>query len=444
MTPYKIVAFDSWTEGSHHIDLLVPAFAERGLAITLVHIGSWGNDVRPATEEHIRRVHVRDVAWYGGNSFERVLNVEKPDAVMMLSTTTFAHRAFLRYCKARGIPTLHLYHSVMSVQITDDDVGSVRANAFAYTKFVLSMVKKLVTLTFPCYIKCLLKTNANTEDWRRLLLDTYKLAVGKPIWQPDVAPDARTTKIAVYVDADREHANRVYGLPMKDVIAVGNPDLVRFGLTAAMLASHGTGRVGNTKTIMYIDTGLATYGLAFNDLAAFIEHLRVTSRILATQGYSLCFKPHPAHNRALLEQELDGSGIALVSNDAFVGRLLECSACIVEMSSITLVPAVLGMPLLFANYNELSHLRYGPILESYPRGYLLKDVRDVESIVRADLERLDREKLHQWASANVGPLPSERMPERVGDLVVKMINDAQDTRSRTEPRAAVSNLSATT
>jgi hypothetical protein len=443
MAGYKIVVFDSWTEGSHHIDLLVPAFAERGLALTLVHIGSWGNDVRPSAEEHIRRVHVRDVAWYGGNSFERVLDVEKPDAVMMLSTTTFAHRAFLRYCKVRRIPTLHLYHSVMSVQITDDDVGSVRANAFAYTKFVLSMMKKLVTLTFPCYIGCLLKTKANAEDWRRLVLDTYKLATGKPIWQPDVAPDARTTKIAVYVDADREHANRVYGLDMKDVVAVGNPDLVRFGLTAEMLASHGAACATNPRTIMYIDTGLATYGLAFKDLGAFIEHLRATSRILAAQGYSLCFKPHPAHNRKLLEQELNGTGIALLSNEDFVRGLLESSACIVEMSSITLVPALLGMPLFFANYNELRDLRYGPILESYPRGYLLRDVHDVQSLLGRDAERLDRAKLRQWAAANVGPLPSARMPERVADLVVNMIETSHEARSRVEPRSAVSDLTAT-
>jgi hypothetical protein len=424
MTSHKIVVFDSWTEGSHHIDLLVPAFAERGLSLTLVHIGSWGNDVRPATEEHIRRVHVRDISWYGGSSsFERVLDVEKPDLVMMLSTTTFAHRAFLRYCKVRGIPTLHLYHSVMSVQITDDDVGSVKANAFAYTKFVLSMVKKLVTLTFPCYINCLLKTNSNFEDWRRLALDTYKLAVGKPIWQPDVAPDARTTKIAVYIDADREHANRVYGLPLKDVVAVGNPDLVRFGLRGDMLASHGDGRVATTKSIMYLDTGLATYGLAFKDLAAFIEHLRFTARTLESQGYSLCFKPHPAHNRAVLEQHLKGTGIELISNEEFIGRLLTCSGCIVEMSSITVVAAVLGMPILFANYNELHDVRYGPILETYPRGYLLKDVREAAHLLRADAERLDRQKLHQWAVANAGPLPSERMPERVADLVAKMIGD---------------------
>jgi hypothetical protein len=423
MSQLKLLAFDSWTGGAHHIESLVDPLAARGIEVKLVHLGSWGNDSRRAKEDRIGRLRVHDISFYGSNSLERVLDIEKPDAVILLSTATFAHRAFLRHAHARGIPSLHQYHSLMSVQVTEDEHGSVKVNKLAYARLVFSMLHKLATKTFPCYIGALLKTGATAADWRRMLTDTVKLATGKPIWQPNVAADARTTKCAVYVGADREHATRVYGLAPRDVVAVGNPDLMRFGIRAEHMCAGALPRAAPARKIMYIDTGLVTFGLTFRDVPAFVQHLRFTAESLKEQGFEMCFKPHPAHDRPGLERLLAGSGIEVLGNDRFLPMLLECAACIAEVSSITLVPAIIGMPMLFANYNELRDLRYGRFLLGYPRGHILKDVREVAEILRRDAESLDLARLREWIDSNGGPLPAERMPERVADLVQEMIDE---------------------
>ena len=107
MTTKKVLAFDSWTEGSRNFIRLLDPLKANGMSLKLVHLGSWGNEPDRPMHEKICEMEVCDIAFYPGGSFEAVLDIEQPDAVIMLSTATFAHRAFLRYCKQRSIPTLH-------------------------------------------------------------------------------------------------------------------------------------------------------------------------------------------------------------------------------------------------------------------------------------------------------------------------------------------------
>ena len=41
---FKLIVFDSWTQGSHHLDILAKTLREAGFKLILVHIGSWGHD----------------------------------------------------------------------------------------------------------------------------------------------------------------------------------------------------------------------------------------------------------------------------------------------------------------------------------------------------------------------------------------------------------------
>ena len=123
----------------------------------------------------------------------------------------------------------------------------------------------------------------------------------------------------------------------------------------------------------------------------------------------------------MLEKYLEGSGIELVSNETFFPRLIACSACIAETTSLAIVPALIGMPLLVTKYGKLKSLSAGPLLTSYPRGYLLEDVSDVSNILRKDAQTTDMSKVNAWIDLNVGPLPIRKMPERVAGVVEEMI-----------------------
>jgi hypothetical protein len=419
----KILGFDSWTQGSFNFARLLPAFRERGMSFAILHIGSWGSDPGRPSQEKVGELEFRDVTLYPGKSFDEILEAERPDAVILLSTQTFAHRAFLRYCKQRSIPSLHLYHGIANVQVTDDDTGSHKIGRLAYLQYALPKVGKLIRRTFPCYMSALRRTNAAPNEWTRFASDVFRMARGLP--SLTAAVDARTTKGAVYTNADIEQAIRVYGFRPEDVVAVGNPDLVRFGFDEHMLGKQNHRSTLDLPYVMYVDTALAIVGLLFKSRTSFIRHLADTARALAAQGKKLAFKPHPAHDVADLARSLAGTGIELVTNEQFVPKLLQCCACITETTSLALLPALIGLPMLYARYGELKEQRFGIALTSYPRGYELEDLSLVTDTLRRDAESFSPKAVSEWIQFNSGPLPAQEMPRRVAALLESMISSRE-------------------
>ena len=414
----KILGFDSWTGGAHHFERLLPALEASSIQLTLVHISSWGNEPKCLPERKINNLLTRDIAFYGSDSFERVLDIEMPDAVILTSTDTFAHRAFIRYCKQRSIPTLNLYHGLVGA--TGSEATAYTTSRPAYVRYVLSKIGKLLRHTFPCYIKALLKTKASPKDWCRFLSDIYYLAIGKNYFI-DGAEDAKTTKCAVYVKADVEHAIRVYGFKREDVFVVGNPDLIQFKLDESMVGSWVRPQI-DKPSVMYIETGFSSVGLFFSSEEDFANHLISTSRSLAAQGFQMCLKLKPNESNVhLIKKYLKETGIELVSNETFLPRLIASSACITETTSLAIVPALVGMPLLLTKYGKLKSLSFGAILTSYPRGYLLEDVTDVSNILLKDAQIYDISKVNAWIDLNLGPLPISKMPNRVVGVVEELI-----------------------
>jgi len=416
----KIIGFDSWTKGAHHYQRLLPELAKQSIQLTLVHIGSWGNEPSCPIEQKIGMLLTRDIKFYGGDEFERILDIEKPDAVIFLSTQTFAHRALIRYCNQRSIPTMNLYHGLVSVQdtVTDESESSLVARV----QYVLSKVGKLLKHTLPCYIKSLIRTRASCKEWNRFLLDIYYMATGINPFRP-ASDDSKTSKCCVYVEADVEHAVSCYGFDRRDVSVVGNPDFLQFGLEQSMIGSWRSPEETSEPSIMYIDCGFATGGYFFSSAQDFINHLIYTSHLLSGQGFKLCVKLKPHQEGAyFLEKSIKSAGIELVSNEAFLQKLMTCKACIVETTTLAMVPAMVGMPLLFAQYGPLKLLSFGSVLTSYPRGHYVKDIVDIPVILKNDIQNFDGDKFSKWLDLNAGPLPPERMPERTVNIITEMIS----------------------
>ena len=257
------------------------------MSLLLVHLGSWGNDPGRAEREQIGALDVRDLASYGTASLAQLLDEERPAAVILLSTETFAHRALIRYCRQRSIPTLLLYHGLVNVQVTDDKRGSYGSNRVAYARFVAQKLGKVVRRTLPCYLRALLQTRASRRDWRRFGMDSVRLALGTSL-RTKAADDSRTTACAVYTQADVEHAIRVFGFDASEVKVVGNPDLARLGLIRELLGSSLSGGAVRSREIMYIDTGLPAVGLVFETWDVFLSICAAPQALLRQPDSRCC------------------------------------------------------------------------------------------------------------------------------------------------------------
>ena len=129
-----------------------------------------------------------------------------------------------------------------------DDLGSPKIPLKAYIKNLLSKIGKLLRYTFPVYSLALFKTKATSSEWLRFYSDTFKLAIGRDPAYVNASRDSKTTKCAVYVQSDVDHAMNCYGLERKDISVVGNPDFNHFGLKHDMMGNWKFDDIGDILT----------------------------------------------------------------------------------------------------------------------------------------------------------------------------------------------------
>ncbi|MCL5966092.1 MAG: hypothetical protein M1550_02570, partial [Deltaproteobacteria bacterium] len=346
----KVIGFDSWTQGAHHYLRLVDTFKAKGIELILIHLGSWGTEKGRPEKEMIGNLEVRDIAYYNRKSFSEIIESENPSAVIFLSTHTFSHRAFNRYIRYRNIPSIHLYHGLVRVQAVVGSDSPYKPNLIHRLKFATSQLPRALKYVWPAYARALWETGATAGEWSRFGYDIVSGAMG--MHSKTVADDARTNGCCIYAAADIENAVQRYGYAREKVFVVGNPDLIHFGLTTDMIGSKLALPLVDRSDVMYVDTGLVYVGgFAFQSKEEFVQHMVDTKNQLEQQGRHLIFKPHPQHlmNDDILS-DLIAAGVDICSNQDFLSRLQRCCACIVEPTSLSVVPALMGMPLLLANY----------------------------------------------------------------------------------------------
>lgn len=415
-----ILAFDSWTQGAHHLDRLVPAFEECGLRLLLVHIGSWGHDPDRPKEEQIGRLQARDISYYGEANFQDVLRIERPAGVIFLSTRAFAHQAFNRYAVADKIPTFHLLHGLVNVQ----DVGRITEgrNLKGLAAMLAERAGKNLFKLLPTYIRAMVVTRASRRVWRELATEI----LGKVRADIDfhVAPlDSTTTAGFAYTDADVPFLRDAYRVPEDRIFVVGLPDITRFGLAEDDFGRGLRERTATSNEVVYIDAALIDAGLSFTGADDFVDHLLRTSKKLAEQGYSFVVKLHPAHFRTGVTAMLESAGIALCGNDEIVQRLRSAAAAISEPSTAAMMPALMGKPLLLARYEKLHGQHFGKVLTDYPLAREIEDIDQAGKLIEECLAARDPASFDVWMKRNAGPLPAEDMPLRVARGVTRVLEE---------------------
>jgi hypothetical protein len=415
----KVLAFDSWTGGIHNYVRLLNDFKENNIEMFLVHLGSWGNDTRNSKKEYINNLEVRDISYYKNQNFENILDIEKPNLVLFLSTGTFAHRAFQRYCLQKNIPTINLAHGILSVGHYKGNDAPVKINIFAHIRWLLSRTKTTFLYAVPVYAKSLYKTKATFSEWKRLFSDLFDRVFYKETHK--LALDARSSIACVFVDAEIEDISIRYNLDRTKIKVVGNPDLIHFNITEDKLCSCLKNNVLKNKDVMYIDCGMTHFGVYFKSQNEYCEFISNISKKLAEFGFNLIFKIKPQDPQYIksITELISSYNIELIQNTNFQERLSNCVACITEPSTLGVVPELFALPVFLNQLGPLSDLQYGDIFTLYPRAFLLKDLNEFNNILVNEVVNINKTEL--WIKNNSGPLPASDMPKRVVKVIYDLI-----------------------
>jgi hypothetical protein len=208
-----------------------------------------------------------------------------------------------------------------------------------------------------------------------------------------------------------------YGYSASDIYTVGNPDLSSFGLSPEQLGSVFRSARTTESEIIYIDTGLIYAGMVFENEDDYFSHIISTRDSLSEQNLKLSVKLHPDHFRTNFPERLQSNGIDVLNNENFLTRLQNCTAALVEPSTASLIPALVGLPLLLVKYGKLEKQFYGPVLLDYPRARLLHNVSALYDVLVEEGSHFNETEVSYWIKKNAGPLPPELMPRRVAEVV---------------------------
>lgn len=428
----KVLFFDSWKGGLNHFLRIAPAIEKKGFQCLLIHLGSWGNEPDVQIEEVIQGLVVRDVAYYKNLKFDQIIEKEIPDLVLFLSCHTFAHRAFNRICLYKGIPTINMYHGLVRVQAVDGRKGPYKVNWRSYLRFAIIRAPKMFTKTLPTYWRALIKTKASVSEWKDCFRNLIEVFV-KPS-SLRVARDAQTTLCLVYADTDRKHAVQTYGFEDSQIKSVGNPDLIMFGLRPEHIAISASTDTTRFQDVLYIDTALTATGLVIKSQLEYIAHIQQTADALKLQGKNLLFKPHPETLRLYGTDAFVKAGVVIIRNEELVVKLQTCCAVITETSTLAIIPALMGIPLFLAKYGRLHELEFGEVLYSYPKATYLTDILQFSAKLAKMNFCCSLEELSKWIEVNSGPMPVERMPERVAEIVQEIVHIKARSVSAYDPR----------
>ena len=363
---------------------------------------------------------MRDISYYNTNNFDDILQLEKPNAVLFLSTQTFAHRAMIRFCKKRSIPTIHLTHGVFATMATNS--GKYYSyNLLSYSKFIISRALKMFRLTWPVYLRSLINTQANLKDYVLFFRDNLNLLLGRIA---SAADDSITDVCLIYLDSDKEFIEKHFNFKPDQIIVVGNPDLMYFGLKNDLINSYQMKSLSENSEVVYIDTSLILRGAIFTSIQEYVNHLTQLQFELKRIGKKLVVKLHPNFDSTEIPKTLQDQGVFVCEHNKFIDHLNSASFVITEASSAALIPAYMGLPILYAKFGMLSAHEFGKIFEGYPRGYYLKDISQLNEIFSALLTGGLEQKLeitNKWIDQNIGPKPIEDMPKRVVKEIMSVI-----------------------
>lgn len=417
-----VIGFDSWTRGSRHFERLVPALTRMGYRLLLIHIGSWGHDKGRPQEEYIGELIVRDISYYRGKSLNQILLLEQPSAVIFLSTRAFTHMALNRYAASNGIPTCHLYHGLLSVQSISPGTTPYNINLLSVLALIGQRYAKNLFRLIPTYVKALFITRAPLKVWSYLLKEIYD-KLTQNLYQI-APPDAKTSIGCVYAPSDVWHMRDIYGVAKKNIHIVGNPDLIYFDLQESDLNCCLT-QTNNGDNIVYVDTYLVSAGIEFKSLEEYFRFLVSTRKTIRSLGYQLTLKLHPGHGENGLLEKLKDSQFQILETHNFIDTLKNARAVITEPSSLAIIPALLGLPLLLCKFGKLSSMKFGDALTSYPRARLLTRLEDLPGIIGEEQKELDIDNVMRWAEANSGPMPAKEMPARVANAIDQAIKQRE-------------------
>lgn len=393
----KVLFFDYWTRGVHHLLPIHNELQHLGVATVLLHVGSWRDKTVP-TEEIISGVLCRDISWYKTRSVYKAIMKERPDVVLTLNSTLMMDRAVNASCRALGIPTVTVMHGLMAFGDELDDM--VKAVDTTINSWRLARLGKYALNVLPNFWLALLRLDGfpalfQGPTWRYMIEHATNPA--KATLKPVVPTMSMLSDVAlVYADVYRTLFMEVYGYPEERIRIIGPPSLDPvFELraeppsrreTEGFLKHHGIVVPPGQQIATYLEGSFVEAGFRGWTIASRIKHLEEVVEACRAAGWALVIKLHPCTDASSIETAFPDQGGVFVRRTIDLPNLLWASSAALGHISTTIMSAVaLRRPVLCPTFDQSQsmanwYLRSGVATECTQPGELTESLRSLDEI----------------------------------------------------------------
>ena len=227
----KVLFFDTWTLGIGNFVPIARELENKNVECLLIHRGSLGAEVGRPKEEVVQGIKTRDISFYRSNLLHKIFSIEKPDAILILSSFYVLDRAVILSARALGIKTFFLMPGIREVdeeyiRTTEYETKFKKLNSI---KSKLRKIPKYLTFVVPNYFY----SGMQNSKYFMLSLSPWKtlgelfFQPGRKILYPTPSNEIHCDKALVYASRYKRFFNEKYGYPLEQIEVVGNPSLDR-------------------------------------------------------------------------------------------------------------------------------------------------------------------------------------------------------------------------
>jgi len=303
----KVLFIDSWTKGIRCFIPVSQYLTQKNIESLLVHYGSWDAEPGRPHEELIDGLLCRDIAYYRSRLLYKVLERERPDCIVTLTTNNLIDRAKILAARALGIPIVFLMHGIIATtEAAVEEQIDVLKPTLRRKRF--SKIPKHLSHIIPNYIfsGMKLKTGyALTAAPYRVMMNTFRFPEK---WKqyPDPSTELQCDLALAWGKAYKDFLVEKYGYSPQAVSVVGHPPLDKASRLMASppdnqecsLFLHSHGISPDTSNVLYIEGAFAFSGYQGWTDDSLLAHLLEMVELCSIAGKHLIIKLHPSTERA--------------------------------------------------------------------------------------------------------------------------------------------------
>jgi hypothetical protein len=415
--------FDYWTVGIKNFKFFDQKLKEKGFSTKLVHLNSW-KGIKEPNYQVIQGIDCYDIKHYNTNFIHKVLEQEKPLAVVMLNCSFMTDRTLILSCRKLGIKSVYLTHGSL---IRDEFIEeSIKAQNRSLKKNRLKKAIKHVNGTVLNYLNSIYKFNKSyifRPHAYKVLIGSFTNP-GKYLNFPPPSFDLKPDLAMVYGKLDREFYIKNFLLDPASVKVIGNPELDRYFQELPSLGDNKEqflieNNIPASKPyITYVEEGLVEDKVWENEYR--LQFFQQIIDVCSEAGFHLVIKLHPRTAKGPSRPSLDAmKNVTVIAETNFPKLIYFTEKCISHYSTTLVYPILLNKPILIPRWGQSEKLI---TLYSDKEVTFIPSLEDLKKKIVATEFAFDRKDYLEDHVPFTDGKTNERVANYITDLVIEHTN----------------------